>query len=279
MNKIRFVVDPDTNYIFHMLSVANCGYDNAYGAKYRSFYDPKDLGAIKEHEELLTVCGGRHCGRLYHLMVCRPAWGEVRARDYFLDLPQRIRQTDIREIYAPCEKTIDQLSAVLAKCYEDFLRNIWPQEQAEIYAYIQKLEPYFKKSAFTEQAEALVGSALPTEFFTASMVSSIEGGAEAIDISEEKDVFGICHSVPDGVNLIAHEFIIYLLFDVLKEEQGIRSFKTWPILEGLGEFYLRKLRGPICSLENLNRYVDFFDGCAEEQTAAQLYRLALEKGI
>ena len=29
MNKIRFIADKDTNYVFHMLSVAECGYDNA----------------------------------------------------------------------------------------------------------------------------------------------------------------------------------------------------------------------------------------------------------
>ena len=29
MNKILFSADPDINYVFHMLSVAKCGYDNA----------------------------------------------------------------------------------------------------------------------------------------------------------------------------------------------------------------------------------------------------------
>lgn len=278
MNKIRFAADPDTNYIFHILSVAKCGYDNGYGAKYRGLYALEDLEAIKEQEELLTVCGGQHCGRLYHLMVCRPAWGEVRAGDYFLDLPQRIRQADIRDIYAPYENVIVKLSAILAKYYGSYIRDIWPMEQARILAYIKKLEPAFEENAFTEQAEALVGCALSTDFFTASMVSSIAGGAEAIDISEDKDVFGIEHSVPDGVNLIAHEFIIYLLFGALVGEQGIRTVETWPILEGLGEFYLRKLRGPSHPFDALNPCVEFFNSCAPGLTAVQLYRLALEKG-
>ncbi len=33
MNKIVFAVNKDTNYVFHMLSVSKCGYDNAYGEK------------------------------------------------------------------------------------------------------------------------------------------------------------------------------------------------------------------------------------------------------
>ena len=32
MNRIRFTADKDTNYVFHMLSVAGCGYDNGHGA-------------------------------------------------------------------------------------------------------------------------------------------------------------------------------------------------------------------------------------------------------
>ena len=36
MNKILFSADPDINYVFHMLSVAKCGYDNAY-RKFRHY--------------------------------------------------------------------------------------------------------------------------------------------------------------------------------------------------------------------------------------------------
>ena len=35
MNKIRFEIDPNINYLYHMLSVARCGYDNDYGRRYR----------------------------------------------------------------------------------------------------------------------------------------------------------------------------------------------------------------------------------------------------
>ena len=38
INKIKFVANRDTNYVFHMLSVAKCGYDNEYGEKYRTRY-------------------------------------------------------------------------------------------------------------------------------------------------------------------------------------------------------------------------------------------------
>ena len=30
MNKIRFQLNADANFVYHMLAVAGCGYDNAY---------------------------------------------------------------------------------------------------------------------------------------------------------------------------------------------------------------------------------------------------------
>ncbi len=69
MNKVRFVANKDTNYVFHMLSVAKCGYDNTYGSYYRNLYPAEDLAVIKENEPLLSVCGGEHCGFLYGTLV------------------------------------------------------------------------------------------------------------------------------------------------------------------------------------------------------------------
>ena len=48
------------NYIYHMLSVARCGYDNDYGAKYRGDYPQEDLALLKKHERLMTCAGGIH---------------------------------------------------------------------------------------------------------------------------------------------------------------------------------------------------------------------------
>ena len=65
INKIRFTANKDTNYVFHMLSVAKCGYDNEYGNHYRHLYPKEDLALLKSNEKLITVCGGEHCGMLY----------------------------------------------------------------------------------------------------------------------------------------------------------------------------------------------------------------------
>ncbi|MDE6709752.1 MAG: hypothetical protein K2J76_04605, partial [Oscillospiraceae bacterium] len=72
MNKIKFAANKDTNYVFHMLSVAKCGYDNAYGERYRCQYPQDELDILKRNEDLITVCGGEYCGCLYGLLVAEP---------------------------------------------------------------------------------------------------------------------------------------------------------------------------------------------------------------
>ena len=72
MNKIRMIASRKANYIYHMLSVARCGYDNDYGEKYRGDYPQEDLALLKKHEGLITCAGGSHWGELYTLMICWP---------------------------------------------------------------------------------------------------------------------------------------------------------------------------------------------------------------
>ena len=99
MNKIKMIADRETNYIYHMLSVAQCGYDNGYGAKYRGDYPEEDLAALKKHERLITCAGGSHWGELYTLMLCYPAahwtgdaksfYREIIRQAYSGDLPEQ----------------------------------------------------------------------------------------------------------------------------------------------------------------------------------------------
>ena len=84
--------------------------------------------------------------------------------------------------------------------------------------------PFFEQSDFTDRAETVVGCTLSVEAFHPSMVTSIQHGAEAIDISETHDIFGICRSPEDSFLFIGHDFIIYLLKQALREEDAFRRF-------------------------------------------------------
>lgn len=277
MNKIRFIANKDTNYVFHMLSVSRCGYDNEYGERYRPLYPQEDLALLKKYEKLITVCGGEHCGALYGILVCGAAQAKVSAKEYYTELLQKAADNNIPNGLAEYRETICQIASVMIKHYDHFSQNIWEREQRKIAAYIPAVQRLFDESSFTEKAENAVGCKLPHDFFTATLVTSVENGPEAIDISDDQDVFGIERTPLDAFYFVGHEFIIYLLFDALKEENAFKNFNTWNLTEGLAEYYLKQILGDTRFFNTQEKYAAFFEqvGGSKQLNAAELYRKGL----
>lgn len=278
MNKIRFIANPDTNFVFHMLSVAKCGYDNAYGSTYRHLYPESDLALLKENETLLTVCGGEHFGALYALMVMEPARAKTPAKDYYTELIRRKERGEVPESFEQYADLVCRISTMMIRHYDHYIAEIWPKEKEKIEAYIPAVLGLFQQADFSKRAEELIGCKLLSEYFTATLVTSVENGAEAIDIDREQDVFGIVRDAIDAFYFIGHEFIIYLLFNVLKNENAFRDFGTWAKTEGLAEYYLKKINGDTRFFNAQQKYVEFYEKCAEGKklSAAELYRMALQ---
>ena len=281
MNRLRFIANPDTNYVYHMMSVARVGYDNAYGARFRQDYPPEDLAVLKQYEDMLTVRGGEHCGVLYHMMVTLPARAEQSVKDYYAPLLDQAINGPVpleAEVYRPI---VADICRVMLRHYEDYIARIWPAQEAEIRRYIPLVEAQFSSSDFTARAVELVGCDLPSGSFTATMVTSVENGAEAIDISNELDVFGIVRNPVDAFYFIGHEYIIYLLKNALKDEDAFQSFATWPVTEGMAEYYLKCILGDTRFFTDQAKVVSFLEqqpGAATLSTV-ELYRLACEKFI
>lgn len=278
MNKISFIANRETNFVYHMLSVARCGYDNAYGEQYRSRYPAEDLHSIKQYERELTVSGGEHCGSWYDLMVVIPARGEQKADEFYGYLLECVRTGEVPEEWVPHAEGIAAVARVMVKHYEDYVQNIWPAEKEKIESHYPAVQQLFAESHFTEKAEAAVGCTLPAESFRCMLVTSIAKGPEAIDISPGQDVFGIERTAEDAFYFIGHEFIIYLLKEALKKEDAFQRFETWPVTEGLAEYYLKSVMGNTRLFKAQQSCVAFWESLPghEEMTAMQLYRLGLK---
>lgn len=288
MNKIKFVANRDTNYVFHMLSVAKCGYDNEYGEKYRIRYSQEDLNILKDNENLITVCGGEHCGLLYGLLVGEPACAKVSAKEYYnsiIEIGTAIKNGNVpdgidKEIIQYTDIIIS-ISKIMIKYYDDYIENVWEEEKIKINNYIPRLQDLFEKTNFTEKAEELLGCHLQSNGFSATLVTSVAGGAEAIDISKSQDVFGIERDYLDAVYFIGHEFIIYLLVDVLANDNAFKTLKTWSLTEGLAEYYLKKIMGDTRFFNKQQKYVEYYENCEKKKpvSAVELYRQALKADI
>ena len=284
MNKIRFEIDPNINYLYHMLSVARCGYDNDYGAKYRPLYPAEELAAFADNSELLTIQGGVHWGKLYSLLIFNPAGYADSLADYYgevLATCESIRAGKIPEwvdeSLVPYTELVERLSQILLKHHDAYVRDIFSGERERIAAAIAPVQAWFEEHDFTARAEKLVGCNLSAEAFTATMVSSVAHGPEAIDLTAERDLFGIDRSTMDAVYFIGHEFIIYLLKTALQGENAFRSNATWPLTEALAEFYLKCLMGDTRFFDGQRQWRMFYEQQAPGLTAVQLYRLALQE--
>lgn len=278
MNKIGFCANRETNYVYHMLSVSRCGYDNAYGETYRSRYPAEDLLIIRQYERELTVSGGEHCGSWYHLMVIIPARGEQKADEFYGYLLECIRTGEVPEEWVPHAEGITAVARVMVKHYADYVQNIWPIEKEKIQAHYPAVQRLFEERCFTDRAEAAVGCTLPAEQFQCMLVTSVAHGPEAIDISPGQDVFGTERTAEDAFYFIGHEFIIYLLKEALKGEDAFMSLETWMVTESLAEYYLKRVLGNTRLFKAQQSYVAFWESLPghEEMTAVQLYRLGLE---
>ena len=284
MNKIRFEIDPNINYLYHMLSVARCGYDNDYGAKYRPLYPAEELAAFADNSELLTIQGGVHWGKLYSLLIFNPAGYADSLADYYgevLATCESIRAGKIPEwvdeSLVPYTELVERLSQILLKHHDAYVRDIFSGERERIAAAIAPVQAWFEEHDFTARAEKLVGCNLSAEAFTATMVSSVAHGPEAIDLTAERDLFGIDRSTMDAVYFIGHEFIIYLLKSALREEDAFRGNATWPLTEALAEYYLKRLMGDTRFFDGQRQWRIFYEQQAPGLTAVQLYRLALQE--
>lgn len=257
MNKIRVEINPITNYVFHMLSVAGVGYDNAYGRRWRHTLPREEIDLLKAHEKQLTVKGGEHCGEWYGPLVCEAARAQVPPEEYYA----RIEDPAMAEV---CR--------VMSAHYQDYLRDVYPETLRELEPYAAEVQRCLDESDLTDRAEALVGGSIPG--FRVMLVNAIARGAEAIDISPDQDVFGIERTPWQEMLFIGHEYIIYLLKQVLADTAAFRIWDTWRITEGLAEYYLAKLYGDIGFFRQLEDVVAFYQQQRAGMTARELYQQA-----
>ena len=279
MNKIKFIANRETNYVFHMLSVSKCGYDNSYGDAYKHLYPQEDLAVLKNNEDLLTIRGGDHVGKLVTL-ICDAAIGKIPAKELYQLYVQKIYYGDYPQDLSEYKELILQICNVMIKHYDYYVENIWNIEKEKIEKANSEFQKIFDESDFTEKAENLLGCKLSQDFFIATMVSSIQGGAEAIvmdaDDDVKQDIFDINKAPLDVFHFVGHEFIIFLLMQELKD---VNELDDWKRFESLAEYYLIQILGNSRGFfDDMKDYIEFYETCNKDKnlSAVELFKKAGE---
>ena len=282
MNKIKFIANRETNYVFHMFSVSKCGYDNSYGDAYKYLYPQEDLAVLKNNEDLLTIRGGEHVGKLMWIIVSG-AMGNVPAKELYQEYVQKINADEYPQEFSEYKDLILQICNVMIKHYDYYVDNIWNIEKQKIEKANLEFQKLFDESDFTEKAETLLGCKLSQEYFIATMVSSIQGGPEAIvmgaDDDAKQDIFDINKAPLDAFYFIGHEFIIFLLMQELKDVCDFDGLNDWKRFESLAEYYLIQILGNSRGFfDEMKDYIEFYENCNKEKnlTAVELYKKGAE---
>lgn len=273
MYKIQIHVSLPANYIYHMLSVSKVGYDNSYGEKYLSLHNDGDLMIIKNNEIDLTVSGGEYCGKLYGLLVAKPASLEdiYSLRQYLnsiIDLFSNNDPKNTAEKYQNLNenlldfgaKSFEDLFAILYEAFESssdtviqisriylsniniYINHVWKNEQQNLINYKKKLTSEMSnKHSLVSDWESQLGEMFRFDAFEVILVSSIEDGAQGIDISNTKDVFNINRDVKSLIGFISHEIGIYIMFQSLPLSIKQNMQKYWLCIESLATFHNQKI--------------------------------------
>lgn len=280
MSRLNFISRLQVNYVCHILSVAKCGYDNDYGHSFREFYDKKDFEVFSENKDELTIEGGSHAGKLLWI----PAGLCMVQEDLQIFLENSIQQIEQDDFDLPVydkgqKETVLKILGVFKKYYTFYKNEIWPKEQSELIDYIKKLKQKFEENNFEQKAEELIG-VHPDENFLASLVLSISGGAEAIFIGSNEDIFCAHEDLGSRVKFIAHEYIIYLLEKVFPvEENWWLNKNIYSAREGLAEFYMQEILGPGNSFNEMQSYIDFYKAKSKEGKFSPKELFEMGKGI
>lgn len=308
---IKAVVSKNCNYVYHMLSVANCGYDNAYGQQYKSLHSQTDLQTLKKYETYLTVVGGEHSGELYVLCVALPASlrDDISLPTYFEAIAHLFEAGDIDQNFAryqdiyeqsfptigatvdieslrafyesnePLKQEIVDISKVMSNNYSIYSNKVWKISEQELSAVVDELNQQLSNTAYMQKWEEQLNCNYEYGDFLAVICNSLEHGPNCIDISFNKDVFYHSGTYASTAKLISHEFGIYLLKDVLADTEAFQDFAYYNLVEGLAEYYNTIVSGGHTDGDWGDTYIDFYRQLHEQEpaiTAEEMFERAVD---
>lgn len=268
MGKITCVYDKDTNFFFHLLSVAKVGYDNAYGEKYHDSVSKEDAATLKKYEKELTMKGGEYNGKIFWTgMYAGNAQDAIHTIQSEGGFPGFESYTD----------ALLEIFGIFLKYHDDYCERIWPEENKRLAQAAQEWQERFDEEGLEEKAEKLVGITSETMFY-ASLICSIGHGVEAILCETEDgsvyDLLSIDRDYNSARAMFLHEYIIALL--------GKRipfSIETYNQIEGLAEYYTEELIGKTYNFTDMNTYIEFYRMKLSEKpyTPEELLEMAVQK--
>lgn len=244
--KVRATVEPGPNYVFHLLAVAQIGFDGDYGNQYRDTVDERDIECLQRHGDLLRFGNGEQ-GVLTFLAVFLPAYlnldspasmaeyfsllsaglleddpsdffdryadGFARQKKWLYDVDDRWILENHRR-YAP---EIAQLGEIYARNYPAFEDRVWPTESSSLLEVAPRLNRLLDAEPLIPAWEALTGESFLFNRYEIVLCAANEGGPDANSLGYDRNLFYYARPIVPLFEWVSHEVGTHILIDVFKK--------------------------------------------------------------
>jgi len=134
------------------------------------------------------------------------------------------------------KKKIVEICNILIKNYTLYYENVWKKSLKELESKRELVFRYLNNDIESEWVK-IIDYEYPYQEFEVLLCNSISGGAQAIDIAYNKDVFDANMDVETILQYISHEFGIFILKDKLEQEQLLDFHSNYDVIESVIEFF------------------------------------------
>ncbi len=231
------------NYLFHLLSVTNIGYDNSYSEKYKSCLSSEDRELLKNSSQLIEI-PSQYQYNFAWMFIFFPSYMNLEDEDfheYFHELKCVFEHQDWKKfeekyssdldyarkqfgdfhsylaelINSAPEKDIEnsvKICDVILNNYDSYLTNIWEEQETILQSKADSLNIFLNQFYPFDRISELTATDFDEDKFRISLCSSIENGPDAMDLGYDKNLHYFNRRNEDLRHFVLHELLIrYIL--------------------------------------------------------------------
>lgn len=284
--KILAELRPEVNYVTHLYTLANLGFeDNEYAAKYGSMLPQAAIDTLQKYHDYLTFGQGEGG------MLAGPFFFGVSAAELANADSMQILMDKFMEEGRQMNATDDVIWAaqaianVYVENYDQYLKEVYPKASADMEERITKLNEQLQKNTFVKDWERVTGYTWNRGDYHWLLYRAGENGPSYNNLNENHNTVYYNQPFDYQLSMFSHEFGIFLMQDSINpiynelkdyvqqidSEQDL-TFVPWSAFESLSCWYGCQIAGT----ETID-YLNF--GEANVETFCQIYDSLTQVGI
>ena len=283
---IVFEIRPEINYVTHLYTLAELGFsDPEYTAKYGNTLPQDAVETLQKYKEHLAFGQGEG-GMMAGLFFFRLAEKSLPDATSLKALMDAYREEGIRG-NSPQEvmDIADAIAQVYVDNYDNYLKNVYPQAEADMRERQQLLTQKMHGNSFVKDWERVTGYTWQRGDYHWLLYRAGQKGPSYNNLNDSTNTVYYNQDLDYQLAMLSHEFGIFLMMDSIDSiydemKEYIRqldserdlTYVPWSAFESLSCWYNCKIAG--------KETADYFSfGEADVQTFCSIYDSLSSEGI